>query len=68
MLSLEINSHTTVYYPPVSGSTCRVFVCYVLMLNVSSSYSSHEGVTINFSAASHFHLVEEMYLTDAMMT
>lgn len=55
---LEISSHTAVHCPPlsVSGYSCRVFVCYILMLNVSFSYTSREGVTINFSVASHCHL------------
>lgn len=67
---LEISSHTAVHCPPVSvsGYNCRVFVCYILMLNVSFSYTSPEGVTINFSLASHCHLREEIHLTGKMMT
>lgn len=66
---LEIR-HMAMHCPQVSvsGHNCRVFVCYILMLNVSFSYTSPKGVTINFSVASHCHLREEIHLTDMVMT
>ncbi len=61
-VSLEITSYTAVHCPLVSVSSynCRVFVCHILMLNVSFSYTSREGVSINFSEASDCLLREEI--------
>lgn len=49
-VALEISSHTAARCRPLSVSeySGRLFLCYILMLNVSFSYTSRKGVTINF--------------------